>query len=239
MREQMHPIYTAVPMRSVRAYAKREPVTLEAVLCAAIVDPANAEDAFEEYGISGTPHSLRDFWEWRGATGIDLALQIAAQWTMQQKRAGAAIRKIITWDRLVGVWCACQIAREALRFAPEDEARPRIAIETTERWVVGDATIEEVRAAADAAFAAAADAADAAAFAADAAAAADAADAAAFAAYAAATAADAAYAAYAAATAAANAAVGRSRGQVWDRARNAELLRLREVVAEACLTFPR
>jgi hypothetical protein len=34
-------------------------------------------------------------------------------------------------------------------------------------------------------------------------------------------------------------AAGRSRGQVWDRARDAERVRLREVIANACLTFPR
>jgi hypothetical protein len=213
----------------VEAYARRGAATLEQVLCAAIVDPANAEDASEEYGVEGTPHSLRDFWEWRGATGIDLALQIAAQWTMQQKKADAAIRQIITWDRRVGVWCACQVAREALRFVPEGEVRPRIAVETAERWVVGDATIEEVRAARDAARAAIAAAAYVTAYAATAAT--SAADAANAAAYLADAAADAA--AYSAATA------GLRRGQDWVRAKDAELVRLREVIANSCLTFPR
>ena len=95
-------------------------------------------------------------------------------------------------DRKVIVRTACACAREALRFVPDGEIRPKTAIETAERWCNGEATIEQVRNAS-----AAAAAADAAAYAAacDAAYAAYAADAdAAFAAYAAA-----AYAAYAAA----------------------------------------
>ena len=106
-----------------------------------------------------------------------------------------AARRGVDRKTIVRVACAC--ARTSLRFVPEGEDRPRLAIETAERWCDDRATIEEVRAAADAAYAAyayaAADAADAAyayAYAADAA----------YAAYAYAyayAAADAAYAAYA------------------------------------------
>jgi hypothetical protein len=112
---------------------------------------------------------------------------------------------------------ACDCARTALRFVPEGEKRLLIAIETTEAWIMGSASIEDVRTArrgaaayaaaayaaaayAAAAYAAAADAAYAA-YAADAADAAYAAAADAYAAdayaAAAAAAADAAYAAYA------------------------------------------
>ena len=90
-------------------------------------------------------------------------------------------------ERKVLVRIACDCARTALRFVPEGEDRPRLAIEAAERWTLGEATIDEVRAAAAAAAAVA--------YAADAAA-----DAAAAAAYAA------AYAAIAAAAAAAAAA---------------------------------
>jgi hypothetical protein len=83
-------------------------------------------------------------------------------------------------DRKLLVRAACLCAREALRYVPAGEDRPRIAIETAEAWTRGEATIDRVRAAADAA-----DAAYAATYAADAA----------CAAYAAACAADAAYAA--------------------------------------------
>jgi nucleoid-associated protein YgaU len=109
-------------------------------------------------------------------------------------------------DRKSVVWLACQCARTSLKYVPKGEKRPRVAIEMTERWCRGEASIEDVRAAAADAYAAAvydaaaaaADAVYAAADAADAAAAA-AADAAADAVYAAADAADAAAAAAAAA----------------------------------------
>jgi hypothetical protein len=60
--------------------------------------------------------------------------------------------KALPRDRVVLTACAC--ARTALKYVPEGEDRPRIAIETAERWARGEATIEEVRSA-DAADAAA------------------------------------------------------------------------------------
>jgi len=76
------------------------------------------------------------------------------------------------------VRAACACAREALVYVPAGEDRPRLAIETAERWTRGEATTEEVReaeaAAHAAAYAAAYTAADAAAHAAHAAHASDA-----------------------------------------------------------------
>ena len=56
------------------------------------------------------------------------------------------------------VLAACACARLALKHVPADEHRPRIAIETAERWARSDdgVTLGDVRAAADAADAAAA-----------------------------------------------------------------------------------
>ena len=66
---------------------------------------------------------------------------------------------------------ACECARLALKYVPEGEERPRIAIETAEKWSGGMATLREVEDAAYAAsvYAASADAASASADAADAA----------------------------------------------------------------------
>ena len=58
-------------------------------------------------------------------------------------------------DRKVIVRTACACAREALRFVPDGEIRPKTAIETAERWCNGEATIEQVRNASSAAAAAA------------------------------------------------------------------------------------
>jgi hypothetical protein len=109
-------------------------------------------------------------------------------------------------DRKLIVLAACACARTALKYVPMGEERPRKTIETAEAWTRGEATIEQLRVAADAAYAAV----QAAFHAADAAYAADAAAYAAHAAYAAVqaafhaadAAADAAHAAYAAAHAA-------------------------------------
>jgi hypothetical protein len=102
-------------------------------------------------------------------------------------------------ERRLLVLAACDCAEPALVHVPAGEDRPRLAIETARAWARGEATIEEVRRArqaAAAAYAAAYAAAAAAAYAADAAAAAAYAAASAVAAYAAAAAAAAA-AAYA------------------------------------------
>jgi len=59
-------------------------------------------------------------------------------------------------DRKQLVLACCKIARLSLKYIPENENRPRIAIEIAEKWCRGEATLEEVESAADAAYAAAA-----------------------------------------------------------------------------------
>ena len=48
-------------------------------------------------------------------------------------------------DRKRLVLATCQCARLSLHFIPEDESRPKIAIETAERWTQGEATLSEVK----------------------------------------------------------------------------------------------
>jgi len=48
------------------------------------------------------------------------------------------------------VLAACQCARTALKHIPDGEARPALAIRVTEEWCEGKATLEQVRAAANA-----------------------------------------------------------------------------------------
>ena len=141
-------------------------------------------------------------------------------------------RKVLQWlatlDRRLAVWGACACAHTALRYVPAGEHRPLRAFETTERWLAGAATIEEVRVARERAKAAAAVASAASAYAADSA------SVAAYAAYAAASATDAS-AAYAvrAADAAADAAYAAG-----TTARAAELSRLVGVIADALPGIP-
>ena len=56
------------------------------------------------------------------------------------------------------VLAACACARTALRFVPDGEKRPLLAIETAERWAKGEATLREMRTAYAASAYAAADA---------------------------------------------------------------------------------
>lgn len=65
-------------------------------------------------------------------------------------------------DRRLVVLSACDCVEPVLAYVPCDDDRPRVAIETARRWARGEATIDDVCAAYDAARAAAADAADAA-----------------------------------------------------------------------------
>ena len=58
-------------------------------------------------------------------------------------------------ERKCVVLAACACARTTLQYLAEDESRPRLAIETAEAWTRGEATIDEVYAAANAADAAA------------------------------------------------------------------------------------
>ena len=63
--------------------------------------------------------------------------------------------KIPSTDRKTLVLATCESARLSLHLVPENESRPRLAIETAEKWAKGEASLEEVEKAADAADAAA------------------------------------------------------------------------------------
>ena len=69
----------------------------------------------------------------------------------------------LNYDQKRITLAGCKCARLVLKFVKKGEERPRICIETTEAWCVGNATITQVREARNAAYAAAyaADAADA------------------------------------------------------------------------------
>jgi len=68
--------------------------------------------------------------------------------------AGKLCRTVPARKRLVLAACAC--ARTALKYVPEGEKRPLMAVRTAEQWArgTGGVTVEDVRAAGDAAGAA-------------------------------------------------------------------------------------
>jgi len=95
----------------------------------------------------------------------------AVEWLAEQKNPTLAWRDCVRGDwmlwllgKLAGqvgdprrkklVLAACGCARLSMKYVRAGEDRPRIAIETAERWAKGKATIEEVRTAASAASAA-------------------------------------------------------------------------------------
>jgi hypothetical protein len=174
-----------------------------------------------------------------------LAITLAwSDWARSQTNASVVLRTISAWSLRLAVLLACRVAREALRYVPDDEHRPIRAIKAAEGWARGEVSEMECgRAAADAVDAAsttvyaatsAASAAYAAVYAADdaTAAVADAADAAAaYVAYAAAADAttDTAYAA------AYDTNVDVENSAIWQRARDAELHRLCVVIADDML----
>ena len=90
---------------------------------------------------------------------------LAAAWKVCKRAdwmlwlAGKLCRTVPARKRLVLAACAC--ARTALKYVPEGEKRPLMAVRTAEQWArgTGGVTVEDVRAAGDAAGAAARDAA--------------------------------------------------------------------------------
>ncbi len=152
----MHPKFTRIPQRSYKAFVPGRKVELDALLAALAVDPLEAEDAFKLFGVGGIPHSLENFAD-RGRGAYRQALETISQWVTSRRSADSAIREIAQYDRRLGVWCAAQLARTVLRAVPKGEGRPLIAVETAERWVIGEATAQQCRDAASSSAAAAAD----------------------------------------------------------------------------------
>jgi hypothetical protein len=235
-----HNVFSEIDARSYASIVKNG--WLSEVILALLVDPLEAADVAEsiksatgtaiELKLNGrvfeAPIGLSDFQNLPSKDAFEKLKITLSQWAMTMGYANVSLRTIAEWDRRFGAWCACAVARDALRFVPRNELRPLRAIETTESWVLGMATAESAAGAAYAAATAGAaysSAADAAAYSA------------AYASNAASN--DAAAAAAAdAASASADAAARASNAVAWTSNRSAELVRLCEVVSNACLTFP-
>ncbi len=246
---RMHPYYTEVHRRSFDAIVKNG--WLSEILMALIADPDNSMDLADVLRRNGkdqslsidlqrrgerphpAPISVSEFAD-RGTWAVDRWRITLAQWAMSFKEARPALHSLTLYDRRLGVWCACQVAREALRYTPDVGNSARVSIETTEAWVMGQATIAQVKSATDdavyAGWSAGIDSADAsAAYISD------------DAAYAATVDDDLSAANIASHTAdAANTAwrTANANNAEVDADSGAELIRLREVVANACMTFP-
>ena len=226
---EMHPYYTEIPQRSFDAIVKNG--YFSEVLMALLVDPLKAKDeAWSIYRISDlrveldrnghiviAPINISDFAR-LGTLSMSKLKTTISQWVME--RGGDAyksLRLLTEWDHCLGVWCACFVAENALRYLPDSDERLWLAVETTKAWVRGMAAADDVRSSALEAYSVhfAADRPSAAYYA--------------------------AHAVYAAAVAVYTVYPPDSAGNTaFDAAayNDDELIRLREVVANACLTFP-
>ena len=75
-----------------------------------------------------------------------------AFWEGDGADAEAMLRACERVDRRRLVLAACACARTVLHLVPAGEDRPRVAIETAERWARGEATLDEVQRAREAAW---------------------------------------------------------------------------------------
>ena len=236
----MHPHFTEIPQRSFEKIVKNGWLT--EVLLALITDPLEAEDTAESIKsrtetaielkvndqVFSAPIGPKDFQTFPSKDAFEKLKITLSQWVMTTNGANDALLELTTWDARFSVWCSCAVARDALRFVPNGEQRPLQAIGTAEAWVMGRAALKDVRRASTAANRAPYYA-----------------TAAAITLHAALAAADERGPAVAeqhdAATAAAAVAafnVTAYGSPEWSRIRDEELIRLREVVANACFTFP-
>ena len=154
-----HNVFTEIDARSYAAIVKKG--YLSEVLLALLVDPLEAEDVAESIDtrrfssillqangrVVSAPIRLEDFQSLPSKDAFEKLKITLYQRVMKSGRAESALSQITEWSQRIGVWCACAVAREALRYVPEGDQRPLRAIEMAELWAVGKATINEVKAA--------------------------------------------------------------------------------------------
>lgn len=70
-------------------------------------------------------------------------------WCLSQSDACAVLRAVTASSRRVGVRLSCAVARQPIPAVLYDKDTARSTIETVERWVRGEASLDECRAAAD------------------------------------------------------------------------------------------
>jgi len=107
----------------------------------------------QRYDFEAAALALSD-WTGRGHEEMRAhGLRVIADYVRTEfKDARKALEWLVKQNHRLGVWCACACAREALKYVPKGEDRPRIAIETAEKWVRGKATKNQVEKASDAAY---------------------------------------------------------------------------------------
>lgn len=134
---KMHPVFTRIPKQSFDAYVNPEKIQLDAVMAALAVDPHEAEDAFKELGVVGTPHRLAYFAslgvESRGA--YTAALQTLSQWMTSTPMPMVALDSLVEYNDLLGTWCVLRVVTDMFKTMSIDDELAISTLQTLDRWV--------------------------------------------------------------------------------------------------------
>jgi hypothetical protein len=146
---EMHPYLTKIPSRSFDIIYKNgwlseallalvvDPMAAEDVekTLERVRERITIVPDFEDNLPYDAPIRLADFKD-LGSQWVQVMLETMAQWVMYQEgNATAAIGSICLIDRRIAAWCACSVAREGLRVMPPEDDRPMRAIVAIEEMV--------------------------------------------------------------------------------------------------------
>lgn len=156
---EMHPYYTEIPLRSFQAIVRNG--LLSEILLALITDPLEAVDLAERLE---RPEKGKQIWvlpadksqrRYPAPTSVEdfreLNIEAKASWrvTMAQlvmrfDQSMPALLFLTRYDQKLGVWATCQVAREAINAVPKAGKLVLPVVRITEAWVRGKATGIEV-----------------------------------------------------------------------------------------------
>lgn len=144
-----HPVYRMIDERSWSAVAKfsKKPgsLGLDEVLRAFALDPRRAAS------YESSPFYVDASYRALQAEGrIDAAIEAVSTWASLRSLPSSTIAQITEWDRRIGVWCACQVARQSVlnakrflgRESSRSDDRPLRCIVAAEGWALGE--VEDV-----------------------------------------------------------------------------------------------
>lgn len=143
---QMHPYYTEIPLRSFEAMAFDG--HLSEVLLALIVDPHEADDVsrtiwdvqearielLQDGRIVEAPIRMDDFLNLPSKNALEHLKITLAQWVFTFERAPEPMGLLTKWSPRLGVWCACSVAKEIHWYDDNDPVLR--SIEVAEQWVI-------------------------------------------------------------------------------------------------------
>lgn len=156
--EPMHKDFPLIPQRSYDAIVRNG--WLSEVLLALIVDPLEAEDfalgvgRYKEYERLYNEHPYAphralpihaDDFVKQGSNATDAWRQVIMQWVGQQKDARPALSSLTLYNRWLGAWCVSHVAREVLDLVAGNKDSLLKQINATEDWACGKLTTGQVR----------------------------------------------------------------------------------------------